>query len=189
MNKACFLDRDGVVIEEMDYLSDPAKAILIDGAADAIKQLHEKKFKIIVVSNQSGIARGYFSEQTLLAINKRIEELLAESGATIDAWYHCPHHPKGKLPDYSMECSCRKPAPGMLLKAAQEHNIDLSRSAMIGDKTSDLEAGFKAGCPVGILVATGYGKEGIPESMPEKALYKKDIMEAAEYVIKVLGNE
>jgi len=189
MNKACFLDRDGVVIEEMDYLSDPAKAILIKGAADAIKKLRENDFKIIVVSNQSGIARGYFTEETLSLINKRIEELLAGSGTTVDAWYHCPHHPKGKVAEYSMECSCRKPSPGMLIKAAEEHNIDLSRSAMIGDKTSDLEAGFAAGCPVGILVATGYGQEGIPDSMPEKAVYKKDILDAAEYVIKVLANE
>ncbi|OGV38402.1 MAG: hypothetical protein A2020_15200 [Lentisphaerae bacterium GWF2_45_14] len=189
MKKACFLDRDGVLVEEADYLADPNKAVLIDGAAEAVKKLRENSFTVIVVSNQSGIARGYFSEETLSLINKRIAELLAESGAAVDAWYHCPHHPDGKIECYKTECSCRKPAPGMILRAAEEYNISLSKSAMIGDKKSDIEAGFNAGCRIGILVSTGYGAEGIPDSMPRDTVFKKNISDAADYVIEILKNE
>ncbi len=159
MKKACFLDRDGVLIVEKNYLCDIAEVELETGAAEAIKLLKGHGYMVIVISNQSGVARGYFSEEQVRKVNAHIDALLAVDKASIDDWFYCPHHPKGTIPEYAVDCQCRKPEPGMMLEAAEKHGIDLSKSFMIGDKMSDIETARNAGCADAVLVLTGHGGE------------------------------
>lgn len=178
MNKACFLDRDGVVNEEVDYLWQPEKAMLIPGVAAALRQLRRHGFLAIVVSNQAGVARGYYKESDVDEVNARIQELLVADGARIDAFYYCPHHP-----EFSGECSCRKPEPGMLLTAAADFKIDLKASFMVGDRLSDLEAAERAGCKCGYLVRTGYGSEVVRVQQPKNVKIADDLKAAvADYL-------
>ena len=154
---ALFLDRDGVLIEEVEYLARPEQVRLIPGAAAAIRKVNDAGWRVVVVSNQSGVARGLFPESLLPEIHRVIaDRLLAEAGARVDRFYYCPHHPTEGQGGYRIDCDCRKPKPGMLLKAAAELGIDLARSWMVGDRATDLQAGAAAGCRT-ILVRTGYG--------------------------------
>lgn len=148
---AVFLDRDGTINAEVDFLRDPADLALLPGAAEAIARLAAAGFACVVITNQSGIARGYLDEATLAEIHARLRTLLAAEGAQLDGIYHCPHHPEI---DSGAPCDCRKPLPGMLRLAAEEHDLDLSRSFVIGDSPRDLEAGLALGVP-GFLVETG----------------------------------
>lgn len=159
MEKAFFLDRDGVIIEDANYLSKPEQLRLIPGAAQGIALIREKGYKVIVVSNQSGIARGYFTFEDLFKVEKALAGMLAEEGAKVDSWYYCPHHEKGKIAQYAVKCSCRKPLPGLVLQGASEHNIDLKNSALIGDKLSDIECAVNAGIGHFAKVSTGHGSE------------------------------
>jgi D-glycero-D-manno-heptose 1,7-bisphosphate phosphatase len=154
---ALFLDRDGVINEEVEYLSDPARVSLIPGAAAAIAQLNAASIPVVVVTNQSGLARGMFGPADLAAVTSRLAALLAAEGAHLDASYHCPHHPDGVVPDLAIACACRKPGIKLLLDAATDLDLDLPRSALVGDKPSDLGAARAAGCAA-ILVRTGYGR-------------------------------
>ena len=162
---AVFLDRDGTVIEEVNYLSHPDQVQLLPGAAAAIRKVNERGIPVVVVTNQAGVARGFFSESRISEVHVRLDTLLAESGARIDAYYACPHHPEGVVEPYRVVCACRKPKPGLLCRAALELGLDLSSSCMIGDKLSDLEAGALAGCR-SILVRTGYGRGLDPATLP-----------------------
>ena len=182
MRQACFFDRDGVIIEEADYISDPALVRLCPFAADAIRAMHDAGRLVIVVSNQSGIARGYFTEADLRAVEARMNELLAEAGVKIDAAYYCFHHKKGIVPEYAIDCDCRKPKPGMLLRAAKDLDIDLAASFMIGDKESDLEAGLNAGCRGVALVRTGHGVHQNIEKIPQ-AVDVGDVLTAAKELL------
>lgn len=146
MRRAVFFDRDGTLCRDLVYLSDPDRLELLPGVADALRRLQAADYLLIIVTNQSGIARGYLTEVTLARIHDRLRDLLGDYGIRITAIYHCPHLPDGSLPEYRQSCSCRKPEPGMLLRAAREHGIDLARSFMIGDKLSDIQAGRRAGC-------------------------------------------
>jgi len=146
MRRAVFCDRDGTICRDLVYLSDPDKLELLPGVTEALRRLQAAGFLLIVVTNQSGIARGYMTEQTLAQIHERLHELLENQGIRMTAIYHCPHLPDGRLPEYRQACSCRKPEPGMLLRAAREHGIDLARSYMVGDTISDIQAGRRAGC-------------------------------------------
>jgi D-glycero-D-manno-heptose 1,7-bisphosphate phosphatase len=153
---AVFLDRDGTLNEEVDYLSDPDQLVLISGAAAAVARLNARGIPVVVVTNQSGIGRGRYGWQDFAAVMSRMSTLLALDNARIDAVYASPHHELG-LGEYAVaDHPDRKPNPGMLLRAAAEHDLDLSRSWMVGDKAVDLEAGHRAGCRVA-LVRTGYG--------------------------------
>jgi len=164
MNRAVFLDRDGVITQDPPHYPHRLDQLkLIPGSLDAIKLLNENEFKVIVVSNQSGIARGYFQEEDVRIFNRALEEELKKKDSYIDAIYYCPHHSKAKIDAYRIDCDCRKPKPGMLLTAAQKMNIDLKRSFMIGDKWSDISAGYEAGCKT-ILVLTGHGSEQLPQN-------------------------
>jgi D-glycero-D-manno-heptose 1,7-bisphosphate phosphatase len=156
--KAVFLDRDGTLIEEVNYLAHPEQVRLLPGAANAVRELNNAGILAIVVTNQAGVARGYFPESRIAEVHSRLTELLAEHGARIDGFYHCPHHATEGAGEYRVECECRKPKPGMLLTAAREWDVDLARSWMIGDKPSDAEAGIAAGCRA-ILVQTGHGTD------------------------------
>lgn len=139
MNRAVFIDRDDTINKDVPYCKHPDEFELLPKVAEGIKLLNEHGFKIIVVTNQSGIARGYFSEEMLQKIHEKMINELEQKGAFIDAIYYCPHHPDDN-------CDCRKPKPGLILRAANEHNIDLKRSFMVGDKLEDVEAGKRAGC-------------------------------------------
>jgi D-glycero-D-manno-heptose 1,7-bisphosphate phosphatase len=173
LKPAIFLDRDGTLNEEVDFLSDPEQLVLIPGAAAAVARLNAKGIPVVVVTNQSGIGRGHYDWQDFAAVMTRMGALLAQENAWLDAVYASPHHEHAQgeyaVPDHPE----RKPNPGMLLRAAAEHGLDLSRSWMVGDKDIDLEAGRRAGCRVA-LVRTGYGSRTdgaaadlVAESLPE----------------------
>ena len=152
--RACFLDRDGVVNVEVSYLHEPEKTVLENGIVEALKAIHKAGFLAVVVTNQAGVARGKYPESDIAKVHEKLQELLSEHGEKIDAFYYCPHHP-----EHTGECSCRKPNPGMILQAAEEFDIDLAQSVMIGDRMSDVKAGINAGCKASYLVRTGYGLE------------------------------
>ncbi len=154
-----FLDRDGTINREVDYLGDPDDLELIPGVADAIRRAHEAGYRVVVITNQSGIARGLFGEKDLIAIHARLDELLAAEGAAVEGYYSCPHHPDFGGERYQRACDCRKPAPGLLLEAARDLDLDLARSACVGDSLRDLEAARRAGIPARYLVATGKGQD------------------------------
>lgn len=149
MSFFAFLDRDGTLIEEKNYLSDPDGVVVIPGSAEAIRRLHEAGAKVVVISNQAGIGRGYFGEEVVHAIHKRIQEILKKDGSNIDAFYFCPHHPDDG-------CDCRKPRLGLFRRAAADYNMPLT-GVMIGDNAGDVQAGLAAGLTT-ILVRTGYGE-------------------------------
>jgi D-glycero-D-manno-heptose 1,7-bisphosphate phosphatase len=170
--EAVFLDRDGTLIEEVHYLSSPEQVRLIPGAAEAVRRVNEAGVLVVVVTNQAGVARGYFPESRVAEVHAHLSALLAERGAKIDAYYHCPHHPTEGVGAYRVACDCRKPKPGLLLTAAREMGIDLARSWMIGDKLCDAKAGEAAGCHT-LLVRTGHGRD-----LPNDANAVADVGEA-----------
>ena len=152
---AVFLDRDGVLIRDVHLLTRPDQVELYACAPQAIRRLQEAGFAVVVVSNQPVVARGLASEQDVERIHAWIQELLRKSsGGQIDQFYFCPHHPNATLPQYRLACDCRKPRPGMLLRAAEEMDLDLGASYVVGDRISDIVAGQRAGCQT-ILVETG----------------------------------
>lgn len=155
MNKAAFLDRDGVINIDHGYVSQPEHFEFIDGVFAACQHLQQLGYKLIVVTNQSGIARGYYTEQDFKQLSHWMTEQFAAHQVTIDGVYFCPHHPdKGTAP-YLQQCHCRKPEPGMLLTAIAEHNIDAASSIMLGDKAADMQAASAAGVGRKILVMSG----------------------------------
>jgi histidinol-phosphate phosphatase family protein len=153
-NRAVFLDKDGTLIEDIPYNVDPEKIRLAPGAAEGLAMLHESGYRLVVVSNQSGVARGHFAEQALAGVERSLRRLLEAFGVPLDGFYYCPHHPDGTVAPYAVECSCRKPAPGMLRRAAAELRLDLSESWMIGDILDDVECGRRAGCRT-VLIDNG----------------------------------
>lgn len=187
MRTTVFLDRDGTLIEEENYLSDPAGVRLLPGAAAALRRLREAGFACVVVTNQSAIARGMLTEATLAEIHEEMERQLAAEGAALDGCYHCPVAPVG--PDRRVvEHPDRKPGPGMLLRAARELDLDLASSWMVGDLISDLLAGRNAGVRGTILVRTGYGAQVDPAD-PAVDHVVDDLPAAAELVLSAAGKE
>ncbi len=181
LKKAAFLDRDGTIIFDAHFLDNPDKIEIIPGAVEAVKILRNAGFEIVVLTNQSGIARGYFGSETVEKINARMVEMFAEKGAEISAVYYCPHFTGGSVPEFSVECSCRKPEPGMAIKAAGEHEIDLANSIVIGDKASDVQLAKNIGAR-GYLVRTGVGAQTEVE-MPELSEFAFDnILQAAKFI-------
>lgn len=152
---AVFLDRDGTINVEKEYLYKAEEFEFTPRAVEAIRILNQAGYLVVVVTNQSGVARGYYTEDDVRSLHQYIEAQLEAGGAHVDGWYYCPHHPSGRAP-YNLDCECRKPEPGMLLAATRDLQIDLERSWMIGDKLADVEAGIVAGCR-SVLVMTGYG--------------------------------
>jgi D-glycero-D-manno-heptose 1,7-bisphosphate phosphatase len=188
---AIFLDRDGTINEDVNFLSSPEQIVLIENSAEAIKEANELGLKVIVFTNQSGIARGYFTEEDLHRIHKRLDELLAEKGAKVDAYYYCPHHPTEGNGEYKVECECRKPKDGMLQRASREQNIDLKKSFVIGDRCIDIQAGKTAGATT-ILVLTGYGKEEYEKCKSENLepdFVAENLKEAIEIVKKIFNSK
>ena len=181
-HKAIFLDRDNTIISDPGYINDPAQVKLLDGAAESIIQLRKMGYKIIVVSNQAGVARGIIPENALAKIHERLTQLLAEKDAHLDNIYYCPYHPEGAIKKYRKESNMRKPAPGMLLAAAEEMDIDLSLSWMIGDAYSDVGAGVAAGCKT-ILLRT-HSNRPIPALDDPKPDYEAINVKEAVNIVK-----
>lgn len=183
---AVFLDRDGTVSEEVGYVNHLSRFKLFPWTAEAIKKLNEAHIKAILVTNQAGVARGYFTEDLIGEVHNKLVEELTKTGAYLDAIYYCPHHPSAGQPPYRANCECRKPKPGLLYKAADEHNIDLSLSFMIGDKYTDVELGQRIGVK-GVMVMTGYGigeyeyqRQNWPQ-MPDKIA--ENLLTAVDWII------
>ena len=155
MNAAIFFDRDGVLNEEVGYLWQIEKFAWIDGARDAIKFCNERGFLVVVVTNQGGIARGLYTHAEVYALHDFMQKSLAQVGAHIDAFYFCPHHPEGVVPEFSIICDCRKPKPGLILRACAELDIDPKRSILIGDAQRDIDSARAAGLRDAIFFAGG----------------------------------
>ncbi|MGV3558386.1 D-glycero-alpha-D-manno-heptose-1,7-bisphosphate 7-phosphatase [Larkinella arboricola] len=158
MKRTVFIDKDGTLIYDVPFNVDPKAITLYPDAGRALHLLQQAGFRLLVVSNQSGVAQGYFQENALEAVTNRLQHLLRPFGVHLDGFYYCPHHPDGRVPAYAVSCSCRKPQPGMLQQAAREHGIDLTASWMIGDTLNDVEAGNRAGCRT-ILLDNGHKTE------------------------------
>lgn len=157
MRRAVFMDRDGTVSDEVGYLNHVSRLRVYPWSASAIRALNDAGLLAVLVTNQAGVARGYFPETMILDVHARLVDELAAQGATLDAIYYCPHHPTAGEPPYRADCECRKPRPGMLLQAAAEHYIDLASSYVVGDKYSDVRLAHAVGAS-GVLVMTGYGR-------------------------------
>ncbi|MCI0692481.1 D-glycero-beta-D-manno-heptose 1,7-bisphosphate 7-phosphatase [candidate division KSB1 bacterium] len=188
LNRCVFLDRDGTINEEVNYLSRPDQLRLIAGAAEAIKRLNQAGLKVVIITNQAGIARGYFSEAALQQIHLELIKMLRAQDAHIDAIYYCPHHPTAGIGVYKKDCNCRKPKPGLLEKAARELNLDLHQSFIAGDKPADLQAGEAVGCRT-ILVRTGYGLEsekGLAGGEFQPNHIADDLFEASRRILQAL---
>lgn len=154
MNKAIFLDRDGTLNIDYGYVHEIDNFKFIDGVIDALRELKKLGYMLVLVTNQSGIARGYFSEEQFLQLTEWMDWSLAEQDVDLDGIYYCPHHPEGKG-EYKENCDCRKPKSGMLLQAIKELKIDPAQSVMVGDKIEDLKAGIGAKVKINVLVRTG----------------------------------
>ena len=177
--RAVFLDRDGTINVEKEYLHRIEDWEWIPGAVEAIRLVNQMGYLAIVITNQAGIARNYYDEAAVHTLHGKVDTLLSAEGAKIDAYYYCPHHPQHGV---VRECQCRKPAPGMLLAAQREYDIDLAESWMIGDKQIDVEAARRAGVTP-ILVMTGYGAEA-QKSLAPGVVCEPDILSAVRYIAK-----
>ncbi|HEY4439596.1 MAG TPA: HAD family hydrolase [Candidatus Elarobacter sp.] len=166
---AVFLDRDGTIIEDKGFLADPGGVEVLPTVVPALRLLREHGFALVVISNQSGVARGYFGDDDVRAVNGEIARRLANDGVAIDGWYWCSHYDEG--------CDCRKPAPGLIRRAAEEHGLSVSGGAMVGDRGSDIELAHAVGIP-GVLVPGPIAYEG-----PEPDMRAGTLLEAAEWVV------
>lgn len=185
--RAVFLDRDGTISEEIGYIRDLTKLSLIKNSAEAIRLFNQEGLKTLVVTNQSGVARGYYSEEYVKRTNQKLEKLLREEGANLEGIYYCPHHPTEGVGAYTVSCDCRKPGPGMFLKAELEHGVRLSQSFVVGDKLTDMEAAGRMGARA-ILVRSGYGQEELRRAQksgdPHLDFVADDLLLAAQWIIQ-----
>ncbi|MBE9188922.1 HAD-IIIA family hydrolase [Gloeocapsopsis crepidinum LEGE 06123] len=184
--RAVFLDKDGTLIEDVPYNVDPKRIKLSEGAITGLQQLSEAGYVLIAITNQSGVARGYFQESALQAVKERLQQLLSPAGVSLSGFYYCPHHPEGMVKKYTMQCNCRKPEPGLLLQAAVEHHLNLSQSWFVGDILNDVEAGRRAGCKT-VLIDNGNETEWqlSPLRIPHYTV--ADLAAAAQVIIEVSG--
>lgn len=180
--KAVFLDKDGTLIEDVPYNVDPDRMVLTPGAALGLSMLHRAGYQLVVITNQSGVARGYFPELAIAIVESHLRALLATMGVPLAGFYYCPHHPDGTVTPYAIACNCRKPAPGLLLQAAVDLDIDLAQSWFIGDILNDVEAGRTAGCRT-ILLNNGNETEWIisPQRLPHYTV--NHLVEAAQVIL------
>jgi D-glycero-D-manno-heptose 1,7-bisphosphate phosphatase len=182
-----FLDRDGTLVEEVGYVNHPDRLKLLPRAAEAVRLVNRAGLPAVLVTNQSGVARGYFPEKLVEELHGKLERLLAAEGARLDAIYYCPHHPDVGPPGLRLDCECRKPRVGMLERAARDLGIDLARSYMIGDTFRDVACAQTAGT-LAIMVETGYGR-GELEYHPDRGRFvpdhrAADVLDAAAWIVK-----
>ncbi len=184
MRAGIFFDRDGTINEEVNYLSNPEQLRLLPRAVQAIREANDLGFKVFIISNQSGVARGIITEEQVQAVNTALVQLLNKNGCTIDGVFYCPHHPNIGIAPYIRNCDCRKPNIGMLLQAVNQFNVDLKHSFVIGDKMSDIQTANNAGTS-GILVKTGYGSQEmnlLQENNVTTAYIAEDCYDAVQYI-------
>ncbi len=182
LQSAIFIDRDGTINEDTGYVSSPDELIIYPWAAEAVRLVNESGMKAIIITNQSGVARSLYTEQTLGSIHDHLTRELSKSGAHIDGIYYCPHHPEIGDEIYRKRCECRKPRPGMLIDAARDHRIDLAASYVIGDKASDINLAAEVGAR-GALVLTGYGHETLRRRDCEPAIVADDLLDAVKQIL------
>lgn len=178
------MDRDGVLNKDPPHYAHRLDQLeLIPRSGTAVKILNDQDYLVIIISNQSGVAKGYYTEDDVSVFNNALLLRIQEFGGMVDAVYYCPHHPDAKIEKYKLDCHCRKPGSGMIIQAAKEHNIDLQKSYVIGDKWSDIEAGKNAGCQT-ILVLTGHGSDEASRMKDPDCLLAVDLYEAVnKYII------
>jgi D-glycero-D-manno-heptose 1,7-bisphosphate phosphatase len=187
--KAVFIDRDGTLNEDIGYVSRPEELALYPWSAEAVKLINQSGLLAVVITNQSGIARGMYTEEILAEIHSRMIRELALQGARVDAVYYCPHHPEIGSRRYRLECECRKPQPGLLNAAARDHDIDLARSFVIGDKASDIKLAERTGARAA-LVLTGFGRETLahPERWPcTPDVVAENVLEAVRRILELIS--
>ena len=184
---AVFIDRDGTVNEQMGYINHPSRFRLLPGTAEAIRLLNENHLFAIIVSNQSGVARGYFPIDLVHEVHALMQDTLKEKGARVDGIFFCPNHPRGSVPEFAKACDCRKPGTGLIEQACRTFDIDMSRSYMIGDRCLDIEAAERSHLK-GIMVETGYGLGDITYVMPHKTInpvfIAPDLLKAVQWILK-----
>lgn len=182
---AVFLDRDGTLLEEAGYLDRLERLVFFPYSVDAVRLLNRANFAVVVVTNQAGIARGIFKEAFVAEAHRHITARLSAGGARVDGFYYCPHHPEAVIEQYRKSCDCRKPEPGLLRQAAQDLDLALDRSFVVGDRWHDLEAGHRVGAR-GVLVRTGYGKteEMAPRDRLAPAAIVDNLMEAVSWILR-----
>jgi D-glycero-D-manno-heptose 1,7-bisphosphate phosphatase len=186
-NHAVFLDKDGTLIEDVPYNVNVKYIQLTPGAIEGLCLLQKAGYKLIVITNQSGIARGYFPESALITVEERLRRLLYQEGIYLEGFYYCPHHPDGVVSEFAIACECRKPAPGLLLRAACEHNIDLHSSWFIGDILNDVEAGHRAGCKT-VLINNGNETEWDLSPIRIPDLIVTNLVDAAQMILSTDNN-
>ena len=179
--KAIFLDKDGTLIPDLPYNADPELITLENETIEGLRLFRQENFLLVVISNQSGIAKGYFKEDALKDVWNKISALLQQRQLSIDAFYYCPHFPKAEVKEYAIACDCRKPLPGLILQAARDLKIDLAQSWMIGDILNDVEAGNRAGCST-VLIDNGNETEWIMNPLRKPVLTAKNLLEAAAFI-------
>jgi histidinol-phosphate phosphatase family protein len=181
LRPAVFLDKDGTLVRDVPYNVDPRRIELESTAAEGLARLAEAGFALVVVSNQSGVARGIFEERALDAVEQRIRQLLEAAGIELAGFYYCPHHPAGTVAQYRVRCNCRKPAPGMLLQASRDLGLDLPESWLIGDILDDVEAGRAAGCRT-VLIDAGHETQWVPGPLRTPHYIATDLADAARFI-------
>lgn len=180
---AIFCDKDGTLVRDVPYNVDPEKIVLMPGALSALQHFQHAGYAIVIASNQSGVAKGYFQADALRAVEDALRALFASVGVRLSGFYFCPHHPQGIVADYACVCDCRKPQPGLLQQAARELNLDLGQSWMIGDLLNDVEAGRRAGCR-SILLDSGGETEWIAGPFREPEFVTSDLLAAADWILQ-----
>lgn len=183
-----FLDKDGTLVPDRPYSVDAAAMRLSPGAREGARVLHAAGFALIVVSNQSGVARGMFAEEALRPVRDRLQTLLGEHGVPLLDFLYCPHHPEGIVEKYALSCGCRKPQPGLLVEAAARHGADLTRSWMVGDILDDVEAGARAGCRT-VLIDNGNETEWVDGELRRPDIAAGDLLEAATRIVSAPDRE
>jgi D-glycero-D-manno-heptose 1,7-bisphosphate phosphatase len=176
-----FFDKDGTLVENVPYSVDSASMQLLPGTGEALKALHGSGWRLAVVSNQSGVARGLFSESALVAVEAHLREMVADFGVPLAGFYYCPHHPKGIVPEYTLDCPCRKPAPGLILSACKQLEVDPRDCWLVGDSLSDVEAGQRAGCRT-ILLGSDLDLRG-NGNMPADQLVVSSLVAASSLIM------
>lgn len=175
---AVFLDKDGTVIEDVPYNVDPSLMRFTSGAAEGLSVLHRSGYLLIVITNQSGVARGLFGEESLREVEQQLKDMLAEINVPLTGFYYCPHHPDGIVPAYAIQCACRKPAHELVMRAAHDHRVDLACSWFVGDNLNDVEAGRRAGCRT-VLIKGGHEIKSVISHLRTPHYIASDLAEAA----------
>jgi len=182
MRRAVFLDRDGTLLEEHNYVADLKNVVFFPYTIDAVRLLNQAGFAVVVITNQSGIARGIVRSSFVAEAHAFIDRKLREGGARIDGYYHCPHHPEGSIAEFTRECACRKPKPGQLRQAAADLDLDLQRSFVVGDRWSDVDVAEAVGGR-GVLVRTGYGVQAEREDR-QAAVIVDNLIAAVAWILR-----